>query len=63
MLSNEARQLGETDEDFLADAASRPLQCIGEPLDIANGVLYLATDASNYVTGTTLTIDGGGLAG
>jgi len=63
MLSNEARQLGETDEEFLADAASRPLQCIGEPRDIANGVLYLATDASNYVTGTTLTIDGGGLAG
>jgi NAD(P)-dependent dehydrogenase (short-subunit alcohol dehydrogenase family) len=63
MLSNEARQLGETDEEFLADAASRPLQCIGEPQDIANGVLYLATDASNYVTGTTLAIDGGGLAG
>jgi NAD(P)-dependent dehydrogenase (short-subunit alcohol dehydrogenase family) len=31
----------------------------GLPEDIAEGVLYLASDASRYVTGTELVIDGG----
>jgi NAD(P)-dependent dehydrogenase (short-subunit alcohol dehydrogenase family) len=63
MLRNEARQLGAPDEAFLAEAAQRPLRRIGEPEDVAQAALYLATDASAFVTGTTLVVDGGGLAG
>jgi NAD(P)-dependent dehydrogenase (short-subunit alcohol dehydrogenase family) len=63
MLRDEARQLGESDERFLAQAAQRPLQRIGRPEDIAQAALYLASDASSFVTGTTLVVDGGGLAG
>jgi NAD(P)-dependent dehydrogenase (short-subunit alcohol dehydrogenase family) len=63
MLRNEARQLGVSDEKFLAEAADRPLRRIGKPEDIAQAVLYLASDASSFVTGTTLVVDGGGLAG
>ena len=63
MLRNEARQLGQSDEQFLAEAADRPLQRIGRPEDIAQAVLYLASDASAFVTGATLVVDGGGLAG
>lgn len=40
-----------------------PLGHFGEPMDVAYGVLYLASDESKYVTGIELTIDGGILAG
>jgi NAD(P)-dependent dehydrogenase (short-subunit alcohol dehydrogenase family) len=63
MLRNEAHQLGTPDEDFLAEAAERPLCRIGRPEDIAQAALYLASDASSFVTGTALVVDGGGLAG
>jgi len=63
MLQNEARQLGESDAVFLADAADRPLQRIGRPEDIARAVLYLVSDDASFVTGTALVVDGGGLAG
>jgi NAD(P)-dependent dehydrogenase (short-subunit alcohol dehydrogenase family) len=63
MLRDEARQLGESDERFLAEAAERPLQRIGQPEDIAQAALYLASDASSFITGTALVVDGGGLAG
>ena len=63
MLRDEAQQLGEPTERFLAEAAQRPLQRIGTPEDIAQAALYLASDASSFVTGTSLVVDGGGLAG
>lgn len=62
MLRDEARQLGESDEAFLADAAARPLARLGTPEDMAQAVLFLASDRSAWVTGTSLVVDGGGLA-
>lgn len=35
-----------------------PLGRIGEPIDIANAFLYLASPMANYVTGTILSVDG-----
>jgi NAD(P)-dependent dehydrogenase (short-subunit alcohol dehydrogenase family) len=63
MLRNEAQQLGELEDLFLAESARRPLGRIGKPEEIAKAALYLASDASSFVTGTALVVDGGGLAG
>jgi len=63
MLRDEAQQLGEQEESFLSDSARRPLGRIGAPEEIAQAALYLASDASSFVTGTALVVDGGGLAG
>ena len=62
MLRNEAKQLGEPEDRFMAEAAARPLQRYAQPLEIAQSVLFLVSDAASYVTGTALVVDGGGLA-
>lgn len=48
-----------TDEDKQADLAFYPLGRYGCPNDIAFGVIYLLSDASAWVTGTEMIIDGG----
>jgi len=44
-------------------SAGVPLGHMGDPIDVAYAVLYLASHESKYVTGTELTLDGGILAG
>jgi NAD(P)-dependent dehydrogenase (short-subunit alcohol dehydrogenase family) len=63
MLRTEAQQLREDEDRFLAESARRPLGRIGTPEEIAKAALYLASNASSFVTGTALVVDGGGLAG
>jgi len=36
-----------------------PMQRLGSPIDLALGVLFLASDASSFITGKILDIDGG----
>jgi NAD(P)-dependent dehydrogenase (short-subunit alcohol dehydrogenase family) len=55
-----ARALWETHEDQVAKRI--PLGRIGEPDDIAKAALFLVSDASSWLTGQTLVIDGGSLA-
>jgi NAD(P)-dependent dehydrogenase (short-subunit alcohol dehydrogenase family) len=40
-----------------------PLGRVGEPDDIANAALFLASDDASWITGTVLVVDGGLLAG
>ena len=53
-------------KDYLADpnfkkmvADNTPLGHVGEPNDIAQAALYLASDGAKYVTGTIIYVDGG----
>lgn len=48
-----------SEEDIAADKLKYPLGRYGKPKDVAYGCAYLLSDASNWVTGTTLVIDGG----
>mmetsp|Transcript_2412 Transcript_2412/g.4763 ORF Transcript_2412/g.4763 Transcript_2412/m.4763 type:complete len:145 (+) Transcript_2412:3-437(+) len=51
-----------SEEDIMHGHATLPLG-MGKPIDIARGVCYLASPDADYITGTTLDIDGGfGLA-
>ena len=48
------------DEDFHKfRLATNPIRRLGQPQDVAFGVLYLASDESSFVTGSELVIDGG----
>ena len=59
MLRREAEQLGEPFDT----SSSRPLRRIGRPEEVAAAVAWLASDEASNVTGTTLVVDGGALAG
>ena len=50
---------GENAVDVEGMTESVPMGLLGYPKDIANGVLFLASDESSYITGTELVIDGG----
>jgi NAD(P)-dependent dehydrogenase (short-subunit alcohol dehydrogenase family) len=51
--------LGDDVEARRALIATHPIGRIGEPEEIAAGVLFLASDEASFVTGATLVIDGG----
>jgi NAD(P)-dependent dehydrogenase (short-subunit alcohol dehydrogenase family) len=63
MLPDDAAKRGMAWEDYEKGAADRPLGRIGVVEDIANAVLFLASDESSFVTGESLVVDGGGVAG
>ena len=63
MLRGECEQLGGDMTQFLREAAARPLGRVGEPTEIADAFLFLASDRASFITGAILPVDGGGTAG
>jgi NAD(P)-dependent dehydrogenase (short-subunit alcohol dehydrogenase family) len=54
--------IGPTEDPVAAEremAAIHPLGRIGEPMEIANVVAFLASDEASFVTGGTMLVDGG----
>lgn len=58
-LSEAAFKIGDTYNKVLARI---PMQRIGAPEEIGKALLFLASDDADYITGTTLNVDGGLLA-
>ena len=61
ILTDNLKRAGTTAQQ--AAAAAMPLRRVGQPEEVAAAVLWLCSDQSGFITGTTLTIDGGKLAG
>lgn len=54
-----AEQLKIMEEQTAGFISMLPIKRFGEPEDIGNAALFLAGNASNYITGTTIVVDGG----
>lgn len=54
-----ARALWENPENLKASTSNACLGRIGEPHEIAGAAVYLASDASSFMTGQTIVVDGG----
>ncbi|GAB5511642.1 MAG: SDR family oxidoreductase [Hyphomicrobiales bacterium] len=60
LVEDFGRSVGIAPDDFKAELGSRhPVGHVGEPDDIAAGIVYLASDEAKFVTGAELVIDGG----
>lgn len=60
MAYEDARQNGQTIEEYCADSTKlHPIGHLGKPEDVANAYLYLVSEEADFITGTTLMVDGG----
>ena len=59
-IGTEMTKLGMSNEEWNRQwLEMTPMNRVGEPADIAHAVLYLASDAARFATGTNLVVDGG----
>lgn len=58
-ILTQAMSLLAGEEGLKEMAADIPKGCIGDPADIANTMLFLASDEAGYITGQTIVVDGG----
>ncbi|MCU0541037.1 MAG: glucose 1-dehydrogenase [Oscillatoriaceae cyanobacterium Prado104] len=63
LVENLLAEQGDVTEGRKKLDRAHPLGHVGEPDDVAYGILYLASDESKFVTGSELVIDGGYTAG
>jgi NAD(P)-dependent dehydrogenase (short-subunit alcohol dehydrogenase family) len=59
LLEDHLKQRGDVEVERKSLEAVEPIGHLGEPNDVAYGILYLASDEAKFVTGSGLVIDGG----
>lgn len=60
MAYDDAKQNNQTIEEYCMEFVGKhPIGYLGKPLDVAYAYLYLASDESNFVSGSHLVVDGG----
>lgn len=63
MLKSECEQLGGVYNDkYKEECAQRPMARLGQPVDVAMCVFFLCSNMAPWVTGSSLVVDGGGIA-
>jgi NAD(P)-dependent dehydrogenase (short-subunit alcohol dehydrogenase family) len=64
LMHEELRLVGlDPEAEMASSAAGRPVGRVGRPEDVAAAIAFLASEDAGYITGTTLVMDGGWLAG
>lgn len=59
MVENYLKSQGDVETGRKMLDSLQPVGHIGQPEDIAYGIIYLASDESKFITGSELVIDGG----
>jgi 3-oxoacyl-[acyl-carrier protein] reductase len=55
-----ASSSGKSEQEIYAGwAADAPLQRLGEPREVAETIVWLASERASYITGQTVLVDGG----
>jgi NAD(P)-dependent dehydrogenase (short-subunit alcohol dehydrogenase family) len=62
MIRREAQAAADPDEQMRRFAAIHPVNRLGAPAEVAEAVLFLASDAASFITGAAVPVDGGLLA-
>ena len=64
LIARRAQEVGISPADFEARlAAETPLQRVGQPEEVADAIVWLASERASFITGQTLLVDGGAFKG
>jgi 3-oxoacyl-[acyl-carrier protein] reductase len=64
LIDKRAKDLGTTPVEFESRLVEEvPLKRVGQPEELADAIVWLASDRASYITGQTILVDGGAFKG